>query len=110
MRQSEDFVENFSIGMIYQPGEEPGSFDLIRCNGQHGGERAHSHHALFHVHRARADDINAGILEARDIQQAENYASFREALAFFCRLIDMPTPDAYFPGITQIRLFEAGDL
>ena len=50
MRQSEEFLENFSIGLVYQPGEEPGSFQLIRCNGQHGGERVHPHHAVFHVH------------------------------------------------------------
>ena len=33
LRQSEEFPENFSVGLVYQPGEEPGSFQLIRCNG-----------------------------------------------------------------------------
>jgi len=36
MRQSEEFSENFSVGLVYLPSEEPGSFQLIRCNGQHG--------------------------------------------------------------------------
>ena len=105
LRQSEDFPENFSIGLIYQPGEEPGSFQLIRCNGQHGGERVHPHHAVFHVHRSRAEDINSGILEPREIERAEAYASFREALAYFCRIIRLQNPDQYFPGISQSRLF-----
>src|SRR3990172_4574315 len=89
MRQSDEFPENFSVGLVYQPGEEPGSFQLIRCNGQHGGERVHPHHAVFHIHRSKADDINAGILEPRQIDQAATFASFREALAHFCRLIQL---------------------
>ena len=57
LRQSDEFPENFSIGLLYVPGEEPGSFQLIRCNGQHGGERVHPHHAVYHIHRSKADDL-----------------------------------------------------
>src|SRR3989442_4730423 len=109
MRQSEELLENFSIGLVYQPGEEPGSFQLIRCNGQHGGERVHPHHAVFHVHRSTADDINAGILEPRQIEQATSFASFREALVHFCHLIRLERPDDYFPGLNQTRLFPEGE-
>jgi len=101
IRQSEEFPENFSVGLVYQPGENPGSFQLIRFNGQHGGERIHPHHAVFHVHRSKAEDINAGILEPRQIEEAGAFASFREALAHFCRLIKLESPDNYFPGISQ---------
>jgi hypothetical protein len=90
---------------MYQPNEEPGSFQLVRCNGQHGGERVHPHHAVFHLHRSKADDINAGILEPRHIEQTATYASFREALAHFCRMIQLERPEDSFPGITQTRLF-----
>ena len=38
MRQSDEFSEDFSIGLVYLPNEEPGSFILLRCNGKHGGE------------------------------------------------------------------------
>ena len=110
LRQSEEFPENFSVGLVYQPGEDPGSFQLIRCNGQHGGERIHPHHALFHSHRSKADDINAGILEPRQIEQANTFASFREALAYFCRLINLERPDDYFPGLTQTQLFPEGEM
>jgi hypothetical protein len=101
MRQSEDFPENFSIGLVYFPGEEPGSFLLVRCNGQHGGEKVHPHHAVFHIHRSKADDINSGFLEPRHIEQAGDYASFREALAKFCTLVNVERADDYFPGINQ---------
>ena len=69
IRQSEEFPENFSFGLIYLPGDEPGSFQLVRCNGQHGGEKVHPHHAVFHIHRSKADDINSGILEPQHIEQ-----------------------------------------
>jgi hypothetical protein len=101
MRQSEEFPENFSVGLVYLPGEDPGSFQLLRCNGQHGGERVHTHHAVFHIHRTSAEDINGGILEPRQIEQAPAYASYREALAHFCRVINLENPDDYFPGISQ---------
>jgi len=101
LRQNDDFPENFSVGLMYQPNEEPGSFQLVRCNGQHGGERVHPHHAVFHIHRINADDINAGILEPRHIEQSPAYASFQEALAHFCRLTNVQNPDQYFPGIAQ---------
>ncbi len=109
LRQSEVFPENFSVGLVYQPGEDPGSFQLLRCNGQHGGERIHPHHAVFHIHRSKADDINAGILEPRQIDQAVAFASFREALAHFCRLIKLENPDDCFPGISQTQLFPEGE-
>jgi len=60
LRQNEDFPENFSIGLVYVPGEEPGEFILVRYNGQHGGTRAFEHHAVFHIHSMSAEDINAG--------------------------------------------------
>ena len=110
MRQSDEFPENFSIGLMYLPGEEPGSFQLVRCNGQHGGEKVHPHHALFHIHRTKADDINAGILEPRSIEETNGYASFREALSHFCAMIQMERPDDYFPGLSQTRLFPGDEV
>jgi hypothetical protein len=110
MRQSEEFPENFSVGLMYFPGEDPGSFQLVRCNGQHGGEKVHPHHALFHIHRSKADDINAGILEPRNIEQTNAYASFREALSHFCAIIQLERPDDYFPGLSQARLFPSDEV
>ena len=101
IRQSDEFPENFSFGLIYLPGEDPGSFQLVRCNGQHGGEKVHPHHAVFHVHRIKADDINGGILEPQQIDQTADYASFREGLAYFCNLINVEKADDYFPGLNQ---------
>lgn len=110
LRQSTEFPENFSIGLVYLPGSDPGSFALIRYNGQHGGERAHPHHAVFHVHKARAEDVNAGILEPRLIERATDYASFRQALARFCSVIQMQDVEAHFRGLTQASLLTGDEL
>jgi hypothetical protein len=36
IRRSDDFPENFSIGLNYDPKDGSGEITLIRCNGQHG--------------------------------------------------------------------------
>ena len=56
---------------------------------------------MFHIHRIKADDINDGILEPRQIDQTNAYASFREALAYFCAWIKVEKTDDYFPGLNQ---------
>lgn len=105
MRQSDDFPENFSIGLVFLPGEDPGEVILIRYNGRHGGTRQHPHHGVFHTHRMKADDLNAGIKEARVIEETKDYASFEEALRVFLRQIKLDSPDTYFPGLNQPDLF-----
>lgn len=105
MRRSVPFPEDFSIGLDYLPGEEPGSFCLLRCNGQHGGSKAHPHHAYFHIHRSLAEDINTGMKAERQIQQTHEYASFRKALAYFLGRINFAEVDKHFPGLNQGELF-----
>jgi hypothetical protein len=106
MRQTEEFQENFSIGLVYLPHEDPGEFVLIRCNGQHGGTRLFPHHAVYHIHSIRAEDLNAGIKEPRMVEQSIEYASFAEALRIFCHRINLDSADQYFPGLVQRRLFQ----
>jgi hypothetical protein len=105
MRQSDDFPENFTIGLVYLPNEEPGEVILLRCNGQHGGTKAHPHHASFHTHRMQAQDINAGIKEPRLVEQTGDYDSFGAAVRAFCQRIRLENGDQHFPGLNQRRLF-----
>lgn len=105
LRQAEEFQENFSIGLIYLPHEDPGEFVLIRYNGQHGGTRMYPHHAIYHVHSMRSEDLNAGVKEPRIIEQTGEYGSFAEALRVFCHRINLAEADQYFPGLVQRRLF-----
>ena len=70
LRQSRQFNENFSIGIDYLPKDEPGSFCLLRCNGMHGGHKVHPHHLNCHIHRSKAEDVNAGLRVERHIVSA----------------------------------------
>jgi len=107
IRQSRQFPENFSIGMEYQPKEEPASFCLIRCNGTHGGHKLHPHHSTFHIHRSKAEDVNAGLRVERHIEATGGYAAFRDALRYFVMAVNIQAADLsqYFPGIAQEDLF-----
>lgn len=106
-RQSRQFLENFSIGMEYQPKEEPASFCLIRCNGMHGGHKVHPHHLTFHIHRSKAEDVNAGLRVERHIEATSEYAALRDGLRHFVMVVNIQAADLsqYFPGIAQEDLF-----
>ncbi len=110
MRQSQQFAENFSVGMDYLPKDEPGSFCLLRCNGMHGGHKVHPHHLNCHIHRSTAEDINAGLRIERHIEPTGEYAAFRDALRYFLRKVNIQASDLskYFPGLMQGELFGGG--
>jgi len=105
IRQCVEFEEDFSVGLDYFPKDEPGSICLLRCNGQHGANQAFPHHAHYHIHRAKAEDINAGIKIERHIEITSEYASFRDGLAYFLTLISLEEVGKYFPGLSQKNLF-----
>jgi hypothetical protein len=108
LRQSLQFSENFSIGMDYLPKDEPGSFCLLRCNGMHGAHKVHPHHLHCHIHRSKAEDVNAGLRVERHIEPTTEYAAFRDALRYFLLRVSVQSTDLsqYFPGIAQSDLFE----
>ena len=64
MRQTEDFPENFSIGLRYDTKDGSGEIILLRCNGPHGpynnsADPNHPHWD-FHVHRASQKQSKRG--------------------------------------------------
>jgi len=108
LRQSRQFTENFSVGIDYLPKDEPGSFCLLRCNGMHGGHKVHPHHLNCHIHRSKAEDVNAGLRVERHIEPTTQYAAFRDAQRHFLLLVNVQATDLnqYFSDITQPDLFE----
>jgi hypothetical protein len=108
MRQSHEFPENFTVGLDYLPKNEPKSFCLLRCNGMHGGHKAHPHHLNCHIHRGKAEDVNAGLHDAQHIEPTGEYAAFRDALCHFLRLVNVQAADQrqHFPNLHQENLFE----
>jgi hypothetical protein len=69
LRRSEDLPENFSIGLAFLAKDGSGEVVLLRRNGPHGGyndsfDPEHPHWD-YHVHRASAEMIEAGLRPER---------------------------------------------
>lgn len=108
MRQNRQFHENFSVGLDYLPKDEPESFLVLRCNGMHGGHKVHPHHLNCHIHRSKAEDVNAELRVERHIEPTGEYAAFRDALRYFLLAVNVQSADLtqYFQSLTQADLFE----
>jgi len=109
MRVNKRFPENFSVGLIYNPRYERGDLTLLRCNGRHG-EHDNSPiddpqpHFGYHIHRARAGVINAGLPPEKFAELTDTYASFAEPLRHFLQLANIVNAEAYFPTVYQLPL------
>ena len=101
------FNENFSVGLIYFPQHEKGSYEVIRCNGPHGEHIQFPHHTYYHIHKASSEAINVGFKEDRMIEITDKYTNYEEALRFFVQYINVNAIDIerYFPP-KQLSMFE----
>jgi hypothetical protein len=113
MRMSEDFPENFSIGLTYQPNDGRPEITLLRCNGKHGSYNGavdfnpdHPHWD-FHIHKADAALMEDGLKPERKAVKTEEYASYQEALQYFVKTVNLEAKDAekYFRVDNQQYLF-----
>ena len=101
MRQSVRFPEDFSIGLTCKLKDTP-RFNIFRCNGPHGDHRdivpAHPHFR-YHPHLVSAEDINDGIFVERHGTALDVYASYRDAVYYFLKHINLDDADKqkYFP-------------
>jgi hypothetical protein len=110
MRKNEDFPENFSIGLSYNPRDGRSEITLLRCNGKHGDfnksfDPTHPH-SDFHIHRAKETAIDEGLAPEKDAAKTDEFASFEWALQYFVRAVNLNPEDAhkYFPDRTQTSL------
>jgi hypothetical protein len=105
---NEDFEENFSIGLNYSPRDERGTVCLLRCNGPHGdfigASPVPQSHFRYHVHRAKTENMEAGLKAECGGQATERYASYRDALVFFLNEINVINTLEYFPEFSQPML------
>jgi hypothetical protein len=97
--QNRTFAENFSIGLVYYPKDEKGSFALLRCNGPHGPNNVIPHHEGCHIHTILAEHLNAGIKEAKNVVMTKEYATLDEAIQYYVRAINIDAKDRqkHFP-------------
>lgn len=114
MRINEGFPENFSIGLNFVPRDEPGSFCLLRYNGPHGEhvnmplEDEHPHFG-YHIHKAKAEFIDEGMLPEKYAEITKTYASYEEALYHFLKTTNIQDVEQYFINLGQGSLFDRGD-
>ncbi len=108
VRQSESFAEDFSIGLIYVPSDEPGEIPLFRCNGQHGtlpsGRLEGESHFAYHVHWPSAEALVVGSEAWSRIEVTRDYASFHEALWHLISITHIGGAEAVFPRHSQLAL------
>ena len=108
IRQSESFAEDFSIGLIYVPSDEPGEIHLFRCNGQHGtlpsGRIGDDPHFAFHTHLPSAEALAVGSEAWQRVVVTRDYASFNEALWHFISITHIGGAEAVFPRYSQLAL------
>ncbi len=114
MRINEAFPENFSIGLDYVAEEPGGGFCLMRCNGPHEGPagtgpQPPSHHAGYHVHRARADNLDQGLRAERGAETTKDYGSYGEALRHFLKACNIQSAEAHFKDDLEKSLFDEAD-
>lgn len=105
MRQSEDFPENFSIGLVFRPKDGRPDITLLRCNGQHGvyngssySDPAHPHWG-YHIHKASEKALEDGLRAEKFATATTDFASYNEALQYFVTAVNLNPRDAgkHFP-------------
>lgn len=111
IRQSLEFSEDFSLGLIYLSAEGK-RITLIRYNGQH--EQSNNPlqqadpHFQYHIHKATPDNLNNGRYEKHPASSIDSYASFEEATSKFLVAIGLTDDDIakYFPSMGSLLLFD----
>lgn len=111
IRQSLEFAEDFSIGLIYSSPEGK-RITLIRYNGQHEQSNdpfsAVAPHFQYHIHKATPDNLNNGRFEKHPARITDSYGSFEEAIREFLFAVGLSDGDIakYFPGLGALPLFD----
>lgn len=109
IRKHIKFMENFSIGLMYHS-EEGTSYNLFRCNGNHGEVvidiQKPEPHFGYHTHKITTELLENNINDPKHSKLTKEYASFEQAMNYFCIYVNIKDADKYFPNINQTNLFE----
>lgn len=110
IRQSVEFIEDFSIGLQYEINISLLKIvTLIRYNGPRGESIRHSdgHYNKPHIHRLTETEIASGSMMPQEKHRkiTDKYRTFEEALSIFFRDIGAINFVEHFPELRQTRLF-----
>ena len=111
VRQSLEFIENFSIGLRYRTGDRARPMvTLIRYNGPHGefSTQSDQHFARCHIHRVTEVEMNSGSTQPQERHReiTNRYSTFDECLRVFFADTGIENYVDYFPDLHQGRLFD----
>lgn len=119
MRQSDEFIEDFSVGLIWTNPQEHinvnKSIVMLRCQGPHDGKQAVGFdlHHDFHTHEISLSDIqDKRFLKPSNRTINNNFRSFEQALMFFvekCAIINIEDFIELSFDPNQITFDESGD-
>ena len=110
IRQSVEFIEDFSIGLQYEINISLLKIvTLIRYNEPHGEISRHSdgHYAKPHIHRLTETEIASGSMMPQEKHRkiTDKYRTFEEAISIFILDIGSINFADHFPELRQPRLF-----
>ncbi len=106
MRQSIVFLENYSIGLVWnRKNDKP--VILFRCNGPHGGNENSSHRFVTHIHRLNLEEAAVNRFVETDTKETEEYTTFEDAAWFFLSYCGFRIEEIekYFPFLRRMNLF-----
>ncbi len=109
IRQNNNFIENYSIGLRYQTNNsELGSITLVRYNGPHGetSRSQNGHYDKPHIHRMTATEMDSGSTQPQEKYReiTNGYNTFEQALEVFFGDIGVINYLEYFPESRQMSL------
>lgn len=109
IRKHIQFLENFSIGLIFHS-DDGTSYNLFRCNGNHGEVVVDFlnpiPHFGYHTHKITGELLKNNINDPKHSELTKEYASYEQAMNYFCTFVNIKDADKYFPNINQMNLFE----
>jgi hypothetical protein len=101
LRISEDFQEDFSIGLMYIS-KEGKLYMVFRCNGPHGETvseyRSQTPHFGYHTHTILPDSSFA-----MNPVITEEYATYQDAIAYFIKICNIIGAEQYFPFLRKFN-------
>lgn len=111
LRQSLEFAEDFSLGLVYLSTTDGKRMTMIRYNGQHDQsnepyDQAKTHFQ-YHIHKATPDNLNNGRYDKHPAIETCDYASFQEATTAFLVAVGLRSENiaTHFPGMEILPLF-----
>jgi hypothetical protein len=104
LRYSEDFQEDFSIGLVYLSNEGK-IYTIFRCNGPHGESVSdfltETPHYGHHIHTILPETANS-----MESALTAEYGTYQDAIAYFIKKCNIIGAEQYFSFLKKSGLIQ----